>query len=219
METTVAGPITVSFWWKVSSEINDQLRFSIDGVVQTNISGEVNWQFRTYNLGANNHALRWTYIKNAGVVGGQDRGWVDQVSFGLVAPTITTQPASRTINAGDNVTFSVGVAATPPLSYRWYWDGVPLSDGAGISGATSNTLSIANAQAGQSGNYSVIVSNAVGTATSSNAALTLDSGDDLERSPGQWAVDFHSRRHRRRNSGAASRASVAPGEMPRRPAP
>src|SRR5207302_9269132 len=44
MQTTVTGPATVSFWWKVSSETNnDTLRFAISGLEQARISGEVDW--------------------------------------------------------------------------------------------------------------------------------------------------------------------------------
>jgi hypothetical protein len=46
----VLGPGTISFWWKVSSETNlDMLKFfGPEGEVR--ISGEVDWQFRSYKL-------------------------------------------------------------------------------------------------------------------------------------------------------------------------
>ena len=51
METTVVGPGTVSFWWKVSSQTNgDYLRFYLDGTLMESISGEVDWVKRTYSV-------------------------------------------------------------------------------------------------------------------------------------------------------------------------
>src|SRR5229473_2748645 len=41
----------------------------------------------------------------------------------LVAPTITTQPASQTVTAGQTATFSVVAAGTAPLSYQWQKNG------------------------------------------------------------------------------------------------
>ena len=48
-----------------------------------------------------------------------------------VAPTITTQPANQTVNAGQTATFSVTATGTAPLSYQWQ------KNGANITGATS----------------------------------------------------------------------------------
>ncbi len=42
------------------------------------------------------------------------------------APTITTQPASQTVLAGANVTFSVAVAGTGPFTYQWQFNGTNL---------------------------------------------------------------------------------------------
>src|SRR5437762_793870 len=41
------------------------------------------------------------------------------VSSVLVAPTITTHPASQTVSAGQRATFTVTAAGTAPLSYQW----------------------------------------------------------------------------------------------------
>lgn len=80
-ETTVTGPGTLSFWWKVSSESGwDHLEFYINGSLQAGrISGEVNWQQKTYELSSGNHVLRWRYAKDGSVSVGSDAGWVDEV--------------------------------------------------------------------------------------------------------------------------------------------
>ena len=80
--TTADGPGTVLFWWKVSSETNkDYLKFFINGVQQTRISGETDWQFMKYDLTSVTNTLKWTYSKNNDEAVGQDRGWLDQVQF------------------------------------------------------------------------------------------------------------------------------------------
>ncbi len=80
METTVTGPGTLSFWWKVSSEtFFDHLEFYINGTPQERISGEVNWQQKNYTLSTGSNSLRWRYVKDFSAHRGTDSGWVDQV--------------------------------------------------------------------------------------------------------------------------------------------
>jgi subtilisin family serine protease len=81
LETVVPGPGTLTFRWKVSSEGGyDYLRFSINATEQARISGEVNWQQKTYALEPGIHTLRWVYTKDYMVSSGQDAGWLDDVA-------------------------------------------------------------------------------------------------------------------------------------------
>lgn len=86
---------------------------------------------------------------------------------GPVAPVITTQPASLTVNAGINVTMSVDANGTAPLSYQWRKDGV------NVPGATSASLTLGNAQISDAGNYTVVITNAYGSVTSNVTVLTV----------------------------------------------
>jgi pectate lyase len=83
-------------------------------------------------------------------------------------PNIPNPIASQTAAVGANVAFTVAATGTAPLSYQWFKDGAP------IAGATALTLNLANVQTSDSGNYSVLVTNAVGSATSNAAALTVN---------------------------------------------
>ena len=85
-----------------------------------------------------------------------------------VAPAIQTQPQSRTVTAGNSVQFSVTASGRPAVTYQWYFNGTA------ISGATGDSYSIASAQAGDAGNYTVVVSNVMGGVTSSTATLTIN---------------------------------------------
>jgi endonuclease/exonuclease/phosphatase family metal-dependent hydrolase len=83
-------------------------------------------------------------------------------------PSISIQPLDRTVPAGSNVQFSVTAAGAQPLSYQWYFNTNNL-----ITNATANTLTVTNAQLTNAGSYSVIVTNNVGSITSSVGILTV----------------------------------------------
>jgi len=82
-------------------------------------------------------------------------------------PTLTQQPADRTVIAGSATSFSATATGEGPLAYQW------LFNGTNIDGATNTTYSIASAQADQAGLYSLSVTNLYGAALSSNALLTV----------------------------------------------
>lgn len=90
------------------------------------------------------------------------------VASTATAPVIVQQPASQTVNAGSAVSFAVVVSANPSPTYQWRKNGI------NISGANSSTLTLGSAQIGDAGAYSVVVSNNLGTVTSSNATLSLN---------------------------------------------
>ena len=95
---------------------------------------------------------------------------------GQQPPVITTQPVSQTNNAGSTVSFNVVATGAAPLGYQWQARAVGggtftnLVNGGPISGATSNVLAIASATANWVLAYQVIVTNSVGSVTSSPAA-------------------------------------------------
>jgi hypothetical protein len=84
------------------------------------------------------------------------------------APVINTQPGNQIVNLGQNATFNVIVTGSIPMSYLWR-KGTTV-----VTNSTAASFTIANAQSTDAGTYSVIVSNSLGTATSSNATLTVN---------------------------------------------
>lgn len=171
LETSVNGPGTLTFWWKVSSEPDfDWLRFHIDGVLQQQISGEVNWQQRSFQLPQGSHTLRWRYVKDSNGAFGQDRAWLDQVSFTPASgvPLIVAQPASQIAWAGANVTLNAVALGAAPLKQQWYFSATNA-----IAGATNAWLVLNDILAAQAGQYRLVVSNTLGSATSSIAAVTF----------------------------------------------
>ena len=100
------------------------------------------------------------------VSGGLDNGSSWFVESVIAAPAVSVVPASQTAGTGAAVSFSVVVlGGSPPLSYRW------RKDGADIGGATNSSYAIAAMQGGDAGSYSVVVSNAYGSITSSPPAV------------------------------------------------
>lgn len=89
------------------------------------------------------------------------------------APSITTQPRSQTNFFGSNVVFTVAATGQTPLFYQWSFDGTNLTDNGHISGSTTTNLTVNSITASDAGNYRVVVTNSHGSATSSNAILTV----------------------------------------------
>lgn len=85
-----------------------------------------------------------------------------------VAPSITSQPASVSVNAGQAASFNVTAAGSATLTYQWKRDGIA------INGATSAAFTLAAATAADNGaQFTVTVANGVGTLTSNAATLTV----------------------------------------------
>lgn len=101
----------------------------------------------------------------------------------LISPSIVAQPQSQTNNPGDTVTFTVSPTGSAPFTYKWRRNGSPLNDGGNISGSANIVLTVANVADTDAASYSVIVSNAVGSAASSNAVLTVNAPATISTQP------------------------------------
>jgi alpha-tubulin suppressor-like RCC1 family protein len=168
LQTTLAGPAQLGFWWKVSSEASfDFLEFKLDGITQTSISGEVDWQQLSYAIPSGNHTFQWRYSKDPSRSEGQDAGWVDQVVYSINPPVITLQPVGLTTNVSASVQFNAAATGLAPLSYQW------VQNQTNNVGINSPILSIASATRTNNGSYFVAVSNGGGTTVSSNAILKV----------------------------------------------
>lgn len=98
------------------------------------------------------------------------------------APNITTQPQSQTNTAGANLAFNVIATGTAPLTYQWRFFGTNLSS------ATNSSLSLTNIQAANAGDYTAVITNVAGSATSAVATLTVTSGIAITNQPQSLAV-------------------------------
>ena len=74
-------PATVSFWWKVNSELNgDFLSVSLDDTQIEAISGDQDWTLKTIQIGSGFHRLKWTYAKDSHFTSGPSAAYLDQVT-------------------------------------------------------------------------------------------------------------------------------------------
>ena len=83
-------------------------------------------------------------------------------------PEITSQPRSLIVAPGRHVNLWIEADGIAPLYYQW------LKDGAPITGATDRFLEITAVSAADEGNYSVQVTNYIGTTTSDAATVSLN---------------------------------------------
>jgi hypothetical protein len=82
----------ISFMKKVSSESNyDFLKFYIDGQLQGEWSGEVNWSAETFFVNAGQHTFSWVYFKDESVSDGTDAAWVDYILFPPMNSTLSLE--------------------------------------------------------------------------------------------------------------------------------
>lgn len=84
-------------------------------------------------------------------------------------PQVELQPRYETVWAGRSVTFTLRTNGSPPTRIQWFFKGAPLP------GATNSTLTLVDAEPGNSGEYHVVASNNAGAITSAVASLTVKS--------------------------------------------
>ena len=85
-------------------------------------------------------------------------------------PQITQQPADRTVPIGGTATFTIAATGTAPLSYQWQ------KNTANIAGATAASYTTPPVSSGDNNAaYRCVVSNAVGTVTSTAGILRITS--------------------------------------------
>lgn len=172
--TPIIGPGTLTFWWKVSSEVFDTWSFYLiptgltkgEAVATEVIFGQQNWVQVSIPVPDGSYKLLWDYIKDGSISEGSDTAWLDQVFFGPELPAITLQPEDIVAPVGSDVLFSVGYVAK---QHKFFWQ----KNGTNLVGKTNETLSLTNVQLSHSGSYRVIITNSTGSVTSEVATLTV----------------------------------------------
>ncbi len=83
------------------------------------------------------------------------------------APAFTVQPKSRSMPAGSSVTFTAAASGSPTPTYQW------MKNGVSIPGATGASYLVSPVRPRDAGTYTVVATNAAGSATSSGAVLEV----------------------------------------------
>ncbi|MBA4150529.1 MAG: immunoglobulin domain-containing protein [Verrucomicrobia bacterium] len=169
----------------VATSISDDVVVSVAGSGHTGLPatttifrepGGNTWELlgrMTLNSGVATPTL--TFTRSSGTLSSSDRMYSDAIKFVYVptAPVFEAQPQNQTANYGAAANFSVQVSGTAPFSYQWKKGGINVVNGGRISGANSTALTINDLIASDAGNYTVQVSNSVGSTNSAIAALTI----------------------------------------------
>ncbi len=157
MSAQIAGPAALSFWWKVSSEPNqDVLSVTIEGSLSdaVGISGEVDWQQKTFFVPQGLQTVRWTYTKSRYNASGSDAAWVDQVSV-KADPNLyilTIEPAegqgATTPEPGQSSLYEAqtySILATPAKGWKldhWLLNGVAAGNTNPLKGTMNGDLTV-----------------------------------------------------------------------------
>ncbi|HWV98751.1 MAG TPA: immunoglobulin domain-containing protein [Candidatus Acidoferrum sp.] len=148
MQTTYLWPLT-------NGEV-----FSVEKVIQGGGS-HIQYGFEWVGPPARTNPAAASFVDNMGYV---------LVTNQLVLTTVgiaAINPSPAQVQLGSNITVTA-VATGSGLTFQWSKGGVNLTNGAGISGATNNALTLSNVQGNQEGLYSLVVKDSGGN-TASNA--------------------------------------------------
>ena len=155
LSVTTSGSPTITYQWRK------------DGVP---ISGATLATLSLTNLQASDQGNYDVVVSNSV---GSTTSTTGLLTVTPAAPTITTQPSASTVFIGQSTVLNVAALGTTPLTYQWRNNGTPLSDAGEYSGTATSSLTITGATTADIGNYDVVVTNPVGTATSTVAALSV----------------------------------------------
>ena len=79
--------------------------------------------------------------------------WGLEIQGSYAAPAITVQPQDASVECGTNASFNVAATGTAPLGYQWYFGTNAIAN------ATNTTLTLVSVHPGDSGGYSVVITN------------------------------------------------------------
>jgi hypothetical protein len=126
-------------------------------------------------------SANWTgYTSTTNVSGVATRTDSVQVVTSCLAPQIVTQPSDQVVLAGATAQFTVSASSSVPMTYQWYFNtNTPI-----FSPSSFATLTLPNVTPLSAGLYSVAISSAFGSVTSSVARLTVVSPFE------QWQTNY-----------------------------
>ena len=100
-------------------------------------------------------------------------GLDDVVLKAISSPGLVSQPTNVTVLVGGTAQFAATVTGAVPLVYQWRKNDINLANNPQIAGVNTPTLTLTGVTVASAGNYSLVVTNAYGAVTSSEAALTV----------------------------------------------
>ncbi len=160
------------FSYSVASSADGTKLVAVGGAIYTSTNSGMSWTQQTNAPSAGWEAvassadgtkLVVTAINPAGI-------WIGQY-----APQIIQQPQNVLSCPGDPaVVLTVAASGTLPLNYQWQKNGTNLVDGGNVMGSATTNLTLLNLSQSDSANYDVVITNAVGSVTSSVVAVNVN---------------------------------------------
>jgi subtilase family serine protease len=160
LSVSVGGQAPLSYRWRVNGT-NLPAAGNISGTTSNILS---------FTPALTNNSGNYTLVVTN--TAGSVTSTVAVLSVGL-PPTFSIQPTNLTVLSGGNAVFAAAVTGSLPLVYQWRKNGTNLANGASVSGATSNVLTLTSVTTNSGGNFSLVATNGFGSKTSSVAALTV----------------------------------------------
>jgi hypothetical protein len=105
-----------------------------------------------------------------------------------IGPFITKQPQNITLGLGATGSLSVSSGGNPTLAYQWYQGTTKLTDNGNFSGSTTSNLTISGTVTNDAGNYTVVVTNSFGSATSQVAVVSVSLAPNILSQPSPSSV-------------------------------
>ncbi|MDY0337553.1 MAG: S8 family serine peptidase, partial [Candidatus Cloacimonadaceae bacterium] len=164
----------ISFWYKVSSELNyDKLYFLIDGVEKNNWSGSINWTQVSYPVSVGTHTFTWRYSKDGSEFSGSDCAWIDHIIFPPLGAYYAPATNLSAIPADGSITLNWSSPGGSVQAFKVYRDDTLIT-------TTSNTTFTDNSVSnGNSYSYYVIAVYAGGE-SEATTTITVVAGQVLE---------------------------------------
>ncbi len=115
-------------------------------------------------------APKWDDVTIGGPAAGTTAGdaYFDGVQVIEGIPYVSTQPQGQTNSVGSTILLWANAIGNAPFSYQWQKNGANLPD------ATDSVLMLSSPQVTDSGNYRLLVTNALGNTISSNAYVQVN---------------------------------------------
>ena len=124
METTIIGPASFSFDWKVSCNTRGHyLAWLIDGVEQARIRGMTDWATFAATIPDGEHVVRFDYVKGSTAAAGEDKGQVRNFSIDPVRIETETMRVMWDWTTNYLVSVSTTGFGTADFESSWIADG------------------------------------------------------------------------------------------------
>ncbi|MCW3019561.1 MAG: hypothetical protein JWN10_1869, partial [Solirubrobacterales bacterium] len=164
-----------------------QWELSTDGVHWSQVAGATSdaLMIASAKTSESGHQYRAVFTNTVGTATSKAATFTVQL-----APKVTQQPASATVEEGHSAVFEVKAAGFPTPSVQWELS----TDGGGtwaqVRKATASQISIASAKTSEDGDeYRAVLTNAAGSVTSEAAKLTVHDVPKLTQQPAGVTVE------------------------------